>query len=230
MDMATQTKEDLERLLYPESDGKPMADNTLQFQWIVRIQGNLDDQYRDDPNVLVVGDLLWYPAQGAAGRKRAPDTMVVFGRPKGYRGSYLQWREEDVTPQVVFEILSPHNTKDEMDRKWAFYNRHGVEEYYLYDPDRAELFGWLWGSGELEPIPQIHGWVSPLGIRFELSGDELVIYKPDGQPFLSFLELAEREKGERRKRRKRNARRRAKNASVRKPSARPSAFGPSSVS
>ena len=35
--------------------------------------------------------------------------MVVFGRPKGRRGSYRQWEEDNIPPQVVFEILSPGN-------------------------------------------------------------------------------------------------------------------------
>jgi Uma2 family endonuclease len=32
--------------------------------------------------------------------------MVVFGRSKGDRGSYQQWKEDNIPPQVVFEILS----------------------------------------------------------------------------------------------------------------------------
>ena len=28
-------------ILYPDSDGKPMADNTKQFQWIVTLEGGL---------------------------------------------------------------------------------------------------------------------------------------------------------------------------------------------
>ena len=62
--MATQAEEEKEDLLYPDSDGKPIADNTLQFEWIVRLKNNLDYQYHDDPNVLVVGDLLWYAVHG----------------------------------------------------------------------------------------------------------------------------------------------------------------------
>jgi hypothetical protein len=73
---------------YPESDGKPMADNTKQFPWIVTIEGGLDAQYRDDPNVFVAGDLLWYPVEGRPVIRAAPDVMVAFGRPKGDRGSY----------------------------------------------------------------------------------------------------------------------------------------------
>ena len=29
-------------LIYPDSDGQPMADNTLQFRWIVLIKENLE--------------------------------------------------------------------------------------------------------------------------------------------------------------------------------------------
>ena len=206
--MPSHTEEELERILYPDSDGKPMADNTLQFEWIVRLQGNLDDLFRDDEKVFVVGDLLWYAVRGEPSESLAPDVMVVFGRPKGYRGSYKQWREDGIPPQVVFEVLSPSNTAEHMGRKHAFYDRHSVEEYYLYDPEGAELFGWLRRRGRLRPLANVDGWTSPrLGIRFDLSGPELVVTKPDGEPFLSFLELAEREKEERRE--KERARREA---------------------
>jgi len=43
------------------------------------------------------------------------------------------WRAHD----VVFEVLSPSNTQQEMADKRAFYEEHGVEEYYVYDPDRT---------------------------------------------------------------------------------------------
>ena len=75
---------------YPESDGKPMADNTVQFRWIVKLQGGLDVLFRDDLKVFVAGDLLWYPVEGNNKLRMAPDVMVAFGRPKGDRGSYRQ--------------------------------------------------------------------------------------------------------------------------------------------
>jgi Uma2 family endonuclease len=177
---------------YPDDDGNPMSDNTLQFQWIVTIQGNLDGMYAGDENVFVAGNLLWYPVEGHPEIRTAPDTMVVFGRQKGYRGSYKQWVEGGIAPQVVWEVLSPGNRPDEMGRKFDFYDRYGVDEYYLYDPDHAELFGWLRRQGHLRPIPQMNGHVSPrLGIRFDLSSDGLVIIRPDGQPFLTFVELVQ---------------------------------------
>src|SRR4051794_24272305 len=104
-------------IIYPDCDGEPMADNTLQYEWITTIKGGLDVMFRDDPNVFVAGDLLWYPVEGDPTILMAPDAMVVFGRPKGYRGSYMQWREEGIAPQVVFEILSPGNRAGKMMKK-----------------------------------------------------------------------------------------------------------------
>ncbi len=36
----------LESIIYPDSDGKPMADNTKQFDWIVTIKGGLEVLFR----------------------------------------------------------------------------------------------------------------------------------------------------------------------------------------
>lgn len=178
---------------YPTSDGQPMAENTLQFEWIVTIKEGLEALFRDDPDVFIAGDLLWYPMEDNNRLRRAPDAMVVFGRPKGYRGAYLQWQEADIPPQVVFEVLSPGNRPREMRDKFEFYDQHGVEEYYVYDPHRYELTGWQRQGGQLVAIEPISGWVSPrLGIRFELTPDDgLTIYQPDGRLFATYVELAE---------------------------------------
>ena len=72
---------------YPDSDGQPVADNTLQFQWIVTIKGNLDLVFRDRDDVFVAGDHLINPVEGDADTRQAPDVYVAFGRPKGHRGS-----------------------------------------------------------------------------------------------------------------------------------------------
>ena len=178
-------------IIYPDSDGQPMSDNTLQFEWIVTIEGGIDALFRDDPAVFVAGDLLWYPVEGEPTIRAAPDVMVAFGRPKGYRGSYIQWREAGIAPQVVFEILSPGNRTAELARKLKFYERHGVEEYYVYDPDNVVLEGHLRAGSDLRPIPRMDGWTSPrLGIRFDLSGKSLRIFGPDGKPFSTYIELA----------------------------------------
>ncbi|MBW4644461.1 MAG: Uma2 family endonuclease [Goleter apudmare HA4340-LM2] len=178
-------------VIYPDSDGQPVANNTIQFRWIVEIQQNIDCLFADDPNVFVAGDLFWYPVEGKNKIATAPDVMVVLGRPKGDRLSYLQWQEEGIPPQVVFEILSPSNTEVEMNKKLLFFDRYGVEEYYIYDPDSHNLQGWLRGEEGLDSIPQMADWESPrLKIKFTQSPEGLQLYRPDGERFLTYQEIA----------------------------------------
>jgi len=192
------TSTDVTQITYPQSDGQPMADNTRQFRWIVTIQGGLDALFRDDPQVFVAGDLLWYPVEGHPEICMAPDVLVALGRPKGDRGSYLQWEEGGITPQVVFEILSPGNTIAQMMRKFRFYERYGVAEYYLYNPDTGELSGWQRQGDTLEEIEPMAGWVSPrLGVRFEIETGVLQLYQPDGERFATYVELTEQREQER---------------------------------
>jgi Uma2 family endonuclease len=180
-------------IIYPDSDGEPMADNTEQFKWIVLIKENLEIWFAADLNVFVAGNLLWYPVKGNEKLRQAPDIMVVLGRPKGKRGSYQQWEEENVIPQVVFEILSPGNRSKKMFEKLLFYQRYGVQEYYIYDPERNELTGFVRTEDWLEPIEKMNDWISPLlQIRFELTENNLEIYRPDGRRFLSPVELEQR--------------------------------------
>jgi Uma2 family endonuclease len=177
-------------VVYPESDGLPMADNTKQFRWILVLAGNLAAVYRARTDVFVGGNLFWYPLEGHPEIRIAPDVFVVFGRPKGDRGSYKQWVEGNIPFTVVFEILSPGNTVMEMDDKQDFYEEHRVEEYYLYDPDNSRLKVFLRQGDVLRRVRPASNFVSPrLGIRFDLSGPEMVVYRPDGQRFLTFEEL-----------------------------------------
>jgi Uma2 family endonuclease len=178
--------------IYPDSDGRRMAENTLQAEWIIAIFTNLDWLFADRPDVFVAMDNLWYPVEGKPKRRAAPDVYVVFGRPKGRRGSYKQWEEGGVPLHVVFEVLSPGNRHKELIRKFRFYERYGVEEYYIIDPDQHTFEAWHRVGQKLHGVRINGGLVSPrLGIRFEWKpGTDVVLFYPDGKPFLSYRELA----------------------------------------
>ena len=187
-------------IVYPDSDGLPMADNTLQFRWITMIKSNLDWLFANDEEVFVAGDLLWYPVEGDNKKRQAPDVMVIFGAKKGERGSYQQWKENNISPQVVWEILSPGNTQKEMYRKLLFYQCYGVEEYYIYDPEENELSGFLRRDNILEVVENLEGWISPrLGVRFELSQPELKLYHPNGDRFSTYNEEKQRAEQEKKR-------------------------------
>ena len=197
-----------EELLYPSSDGQPMAENTEQYQWIVLIAENIRALFNDNPNVFVAADLLWYAVKlenkvADEPIAQAPDVMVVLGRPQGYRSSYRQWNEANIPPQVVFEILSQSNkTKEgieEMRRKFEFYQRHKVEEYYIYDPLAQELTGWVRHNDIFVEILNWSPWISPrLQIQFYWQpGQVLQICDPSGAEFRRLMDVKQQAEQER---------------------------------
>lgn len=79
-----------------------------------------------------------------------------------------------------------------MELKLDFYQKYGAEEYYVYDPYKNTLKGWLRSGKKLKPIKNINGWTSPrLGIKFVLTPVTLDIYRPDNRKFASPVELEE---------------------------------------
>ena len=178
-------------IIYPESDGKPMGENTLHIQCIIDLFTGLRALFADRPNVFAATNLFWYPVKGKPKIVQAPDVMVAFGRPKGDRPSYKQWEEGGQPPHVVIEVLSPSNTPDVLAKRYGFYEKYGVEEYYQYDPYLHELEAWTRGRRRFRVVPSADGYVSPrLGVRFEAPrGTPMRVVGPDGRPFRSYEEL-----------------------------------------
>jgi Uma2 family endonuclease len=186
----------IEEIIYPISDGEPMADGDKQWKWIVRIKLGFEAVFQNQ-EVYVTGDTFWYPVQGDNEERKAPDVMIAFDRPQGDRGAYLQWEENNIAPKVVFEIWSPSNFEPEMKKKRIWYLKYGVEEYYEYDPFRVRLRGWRKENDQFKEIKPMHGWVSPLTkVRFELHPadveNELRLFDPNNKPFLTYMELLQK--------------------------------------
>ncbi len=173
-------------LIYPESDGQPMADNTKQYRWIVRLAENLKHLFAGQ-NIFVAADLFWYPVEGQTTIVTAPDVFVVIGRAAGDRGSYKQWEEDNIAPQVVFEIVSPSNKPEEIRQKEMFYLQHGVLEIYFYNPETDDFWGLVRSDRSQLPgylLPLNLPWKSPLlGIRFAMDEQGLAVFYPDNRRF-----------------------------------------------
>jgi Uma2 family endonuclease len=178
---------------YPDSDGQPMADNTIQYRWIAILKWNAEALYRHDPNVFVAGDHLIYPVEGDPTIRQAPDVYVSFGPRKGDRGSYKVFEEGGVFPQVIFEVWSPNNRYDQMRKKFDFYEKYGAEEYYIVYPEfPAHLEGWIRKDGKLVAVKDMNGHVSPrLGFRFHLLEGELTVFDRAGQVLRDPVEIIE---------------------------------------
>ncbi len=202
MSTATTSRDELRELarIYPGSDGQPMAESTLQWDWIALIALNFKSIFRDRNDVAVMSDLLWYPIEGQPRICRAPDLYVAFGVANVARLSYLQWREKHIAPTLTTEVRSGSNTDREMEDKRDWYDRFGVDEYYVIEPFYPEggsplpleghAHGYLRRGGSLQRLATLDGHVSPsTGVRFDLSAGGVRLFRPDGSPFQRYDEI-----------------------------------------
>lgn len=167
------------------------GESTRRLRWIVTLQGGLDALLRNRRDVMVAGSVPWFLTPEARDTA-TPDVFVAYGVPRGERTAYRLWDEQNIVPQVVFDVIAPGTSMVSATRRLKFYERAGVEEYYMYDPDAGEVIGWIHNGVSFDEVPAIAGWVSPrLQIQFSMENDELVLSMPNGERFRSYVELAE---------------------------------------
>jgi Putative restriction endonuclease len=93
-------------VLYPSSDGKPMAEtdfHVLAIRWLLDA---LEDVFKDRDDIYIAGNVNWFWQRGNPRRRRSPDAMVVVGVEKGPRRSFRSWNEGGAVPAVCFEMAS----------------------------------------------------------------------------------------------------------------------------
>jgi hypothetical protein len=146
-------------IYYPESDGKPMVGADWQAETLCLLVGNLKLLLKD---AYVAMDIFWYPVQKVPSIVASPDLLVAFGRSPERRSSYRQWNEDNIPPHVVFEIQSPGNKQQEMAAKLKFYEKYGVQEYYVYYAKKEVMQGYIRQGDNLVEIDNMDGWQSPL--------------------------------------------------------------------
>jgi hypothetical protein len=146
-------------IYYPESDGKPMVGADWQAETLCLLVGNLKLLLKD---AYVAMDIFWYPVQKVPSIVASPDLLVAFGRSPERRSSYRQWNEDNIPPHVVFEIQSPGNKQQEMAAKLKFYEKYGVQEYYVYYAKKEVMQGYIRQGDNLIEIDNMDGWQSPL--------------------------------------------------------------------
>ncbi len=184
--MAMSLIDDHAAVVYPESDGQPMGENAIQTEVIIMLKIGLDRHFGGRPDAYVGADQFWYPVHGRPEITVAPDAYVVVDLPSvpslRDRGSYRPWALGG-RMMFVSEVLSPSNTWAEMQRKLAFYDRYGVDEYWVFDPIDGELEVWVREGEHLvrQAIPA-DGFLSPhIGVTVMVIGHELAVFDSDGR-------------------------------------------------
>jgi Uma2 family endonuclease len=132
----------LRRIVYPESDGKPMAETEIQLQLTINLLEALKAFFARRFDVYVGGNMFLYYVEGDRGKNVAPDVFVVRGVGKQREGrkrrTYKLW-EEGVAPCVVIEITSSETKNEGLKRKKDIYAMIGVREYFIFDPEYRYL-------------------------------------------------------------------------------------------
>jgi Uma2 family endonuclease len=200
--VTTKTRPELEvedGVRYPSEDGQPMAETPIHVDAILLLYQALEDFFRDRTDVFIAANIFWYWEKGNPDARLAPDVMIVPAVPREKeRRSFFSWREGGAIPAAVFEIASRGTWRENLSKKYSDYERLGVNEYYVFDPEGEYVLPALTSfclvNGTYRRvIADADGSVkSQLGFRVRPEGRMLrVIDDNTGQAVLTHEELAD---------------------------------------
>ena len=176
--------------LYPESDGKPMAETERHFRELLKNFNRIENHFADIPDVYVLGDMMMYYEEGNPRKSISPDIFVAFGIGKKERRIYKIW-EEGKPPDFILEFASKGTYCNDLTRKVQLYAEIGIPEYFVYDVDRrylpSPLLGFrLIGDDYVEIASLATGGLPSvtLGLEFHALDDNLGIYDPEAEAWL----------------------------------------------
>ena len=137
-------------LVYPESDGEPMAETGRHVRALLDMIDMIDWHFRDTPDVHVSGNMFLYYEEGNPRKVISPDVFMVRGVSKKDLRTYKTWEQQPYL-DFVLELASPSTyVKDFNEKKTIYEKILRVKEYYIYDP---------------------YGEIHPYFIGFRLAGD-----------------------------------------------------------
>lgn len=192
-------------VVYPESDGKPMAETEYHRDIMIDFIQMLKHYFRAVDDAYVSGNLLMYYEEGNIYKSVSPDVFVVFGVSKKRRRTYRTW-EEGHTPNFILEVASKSTYRQDLTRKKELYaSILGVREYYIYDPYQEVnpyFLGYRLVEGIYEDIAFVEGRLPSLELGLELGEHEgaFGLYDPRRSVWLQPLEEQVKQEAEARQR------------------------------
>jgi Uma2 family endonuclease len=170
-------------LVYPESDGEPMAETEKHRKVMVDLIDILEQYFQHAPDVHVSGNLLLYYEEGNPRKSVSPDVFMVRGLSKKELRVYKTW-EQPPTLDFVLELVSPSTFRRDFTEKKEIYEKIlRVKEYYIYDPYgeiEPDFIGFRLVDGVYGAIEFIEGRLlsETLGLELEALEGMLGLYNP----------------------------------------------------
>ena len=130
---------------YPSGDGQPMAESGVHVRTLLWLYQALEDFHADQPDAFFAVNMFWYWRQGDPTAVVAPDVMVLPGIGDRGRQSLRSWEHGGAVPALVIEASSKTTLKEDLGKKFKQYERLGVHEYFLFDPEGLSLVPVLQG-------------------------------------------------------------------------------------
>ena len=140
--MATGIPDNKRKVVYPETDGKPLPDGEYQAPLYVEIVGTLRTHFSNRPDVHVNGNTMFYYEEGNPRRVISPDCYVAFNVDVELilrNNTYLLW-EMGKPPDFVLEIGSPSTARNDLGPKRDLYAGLGIGEYWRYDGTGQDFY------------------------------------------------------------------------------------------
>ncbi len=181
---------------YPESEEFNVGETDWHMHWTSRLRDILRLRYRGQ-RVYTGGNLLVYYVEGNPAKFIIPDHFVVLDCDPGPRRIFKIW-EEGRTPDTVIEIISRGTSREDRLTRPIIFERLGIREYFLYDPQarylKPSLQGFRLVDGSYQRIEPVGGVITCQTLGFDLSLDGLDLVLRDcqtGKVLLTGEEAAE---------------------------------------
>jgi Uma2 family endonuclease len=178
-------------ILYPSSDGEPMAETPIHIRALILLLQAMQDFLAALTDIYIGADMFWYWEDGNPRARRVPDLMVIKGVGRAPRRSFFSWRENGAVPCLIVKIVSENTWREDLYEKRRLYAQLGVQEYFLFDPEALYLRPVLQGFRRnehgvyvpLEPDTEDRLKSEELGLYFRAEGATLrLIEAATGQP------------------------------------------------
>ena len=170
-------------LVYPESDGEPMAETGRHVRALLDMIDMIDWHFRDTPDVHVSGNMFLYYEEGNPRKVISPDVFMVRGVGKKELRTYKTWEQQPYLDFVI-EFASPSTfTRDFAEKKEIYEQILQVKEYYIYDPYheiQPSFIGFRLVEGSYEEIAFVEGRLpsETLGLELGERDGALRLYDP----------------------------------------------------